>query len=323
MRLKVHCCAIVMTSLLSGCKDNGTSPVVPPPTPENFFQATVCPTAIVRSLALGSHGYMFAETPQGILSSADSGASWQWSFTQSTEGYVAAGADGHVYASAVTGVYFSSDNGSTWGYTQTGLSDSTDAVNPAPLAVASNGLVFLGTLASGVYRSTDNGVSWSPTSMPHRDVRSLYITPNGEIIAGCNYYQTVIFKSTDQGATWIEGPSISNQVIYALASDSLANLYAGGIRYLYRSTDLGYTWTTIASTSSRITSIAAMSQLQIFAAVVGGGVFRSNDGGTTWVQVNSGLPHPNGRCLVLDSRGFLFVGTDGDGIFRSVRQTTD
>jgi hypothetical protein len=309
--------------MLTGCNDAGESPVVPPPEPTDDFQATLCPEGIIRSLALGAPGHMYAETPQGVLGSTDNGASWHWSFASPTAGTVAADAHGHVYASGITGVYYSSDHGSVWRFSQAGLSDSTGGVSPGPLAVVSDGTVLLGTLASGVYRSSDHGASWSPTSLSQRDVRSLLVTPGGEIIAGCSDYQAVIFRSTDAGSTWTEGSSLSNQIIYTLASDSLANLYAGGIRYLYRSTDTGSTWTIIASTTSRIISVATNSRLHIFAVIAGGGLFGSSDSGSTWQAMSSGLRGAAPRSLVVDAQGFLFVGTDGNGIFRSVRPSNE
>jgi ligand-binding sensor domain-containing protein len=60
----------------------------------------------------------------------------------------------------------------------------------------------------------------------------------------------------------------------------------------------------------------------IFAGTAGG-VFRSTNDGDFWVEASNGLLPPDGNVwtLAIDSRGFLFAGTAGAGVFRSVNST--
>jgi ligand-binding sensor domain-containing protein len=51
------------------------------------------------------------------------------------------------------------------------------------------------------------------------------------------------------------------------------------------------------------------------------GVFRSPDRGVTWLSMNDGLPNRYARSLLVNSEGYLFVGTNGGGIFRSIQST--
>src|SRR5207253_1544079 len=49
------------------------------------------------------------------------------------------------------------------------------------------------------------------------------------------------------------------------------------------------------------------------------GVYRSTDNGQTWGQWNNGLPDNwSVTALAMNSRRYLFAGTGGCGIFRSV-----
>jgi hypothetical protein len=60
----------------------------------------------------------------------------------------------------------------------------------------------------------------------------------------------------------------------------------------------------------------------VFAGTKTDGVFRSTDRGETWVQVNDGLNRPSVRSFAIDSSGYLYVASDGGGVFRSSQSTT-
>jgi hypothetical protein len=48
----------------------------------------------------------------------------------------------------------------------------------------------------------------------------------------------------------------------------------------------------------------------------------SMNNGTTWTPVNSGLTNLAVRSLAINSDGYIFAGTEGSGVFRSVKTTT-
>ncbi|MGH7452726.1 MAG: T9SS type A sorting domain-containing protein, partial [bacterium] len=52
------------------------------------------------------------------------------------------------------------------------------------------------------------------------------------------------------------------------------------------------------------------------------GVFRSTDNGEHWTPINTGLTYAYVIALAINSKGYLFAGTDGGGVFRSVQPTT-
>ena len=54
-----------------------------------------------------------------------------------------------------------------------------------------------------------------------------------------------------------------------------------------------------------------------------GGVFISTDNGSSWTQGNNGLTNTAVQSLVINSSGFIFAGTEGGVVFRSLNSTTN
>ena len=52
-------------------------------------------------------------------------------------------------------------------------------------------------------------------------------------------------------------------------------------------------------------------------------MFRSTDNGNNWTEVNNGLSDIDIRALVLNSTGYLFAGSDGEGLFKSTNNGND
>ena len=309
--------------LFIGCEKDST-PIEPKPEEqqEYFWQITNFPKQPVHSLATSQNGYLFAGTPFGIWRSIDSGNTWQSSLNWSINGYIATGPNGHIFATAFNYVFHSTDYGSNWTYSDSGLFVEVNStryiVSPYSIVVASNGDPLVGTLASGIFKSTDHGMSWFKTNFPSldRDIRSLHVTSQNVVFAGANFIYKVILRSTDNGSTWIELPSLTNKIIYALASDSLGNIWAGGSYGLYRSSDNGEQWLPNGFIDSIVTSVAVSPLGRVYISVLGYGVFISTDMGSSWQPINSGLTDLGGTCLLIDNRGYLFVGTN-NGIFKS------
>jgi hypothetical protein len=60
----------------------------------------------------------------------------------------------------------------------------------------------------------------------------------------------------------------------------------------------------------------------VFAGTLSGGVFCSTNNGESWTAINDGLTHQQIWSLTIDSSGHLLAGTNGGGVFRSLRPTT-
>ena len=112
----------------------------------------------------------------------------------------------------------------------------------------------------------------------------------------------------------------SNSVVYKLVTAPNNYMYAATDFGIYRSTDLGSGWGNVGTGllgSSRIRSLMVDPEGNVFAGI-GEGVFMSTDDGTSWTEINEGLVPPNTRSFTSNSNGFIFAGTGGHGVSRSV-----
>jgi hypothetical protein len=63
----------------------------------------------------------------------------------------------------------------------------------------------------------------------------------------------------------------------------------------------------------------------IFVGTYSGGGFHSTDNGDNWTPVNEGMTgptSPGASCFAICPSGYVFAGTNGSGVFRSVQPTT-
>ena len=63
------------------------------------------------------------------------------------------------------------------------------------------------------------------------------------------------------------------------------------------------------------------SENEIYAATNNNGVYISTNNGDTWNQLNTGLTTNKTYSLAVNSNGYLFAGTYGNGVFRSINST--
>jgi len=279
-----------------------------------------------------------------------------------------------VYASTNRGIFRSSDDGLSWNLVYPFTPATVGPTLWPVVAVKQNGAVFAGT-PSGVFVSLDQGATWIPRGLAGTAIRSLAVTPRGDILAG-GIESGKIYLSTDDGTTWsvVHTSVNATESIYSLASDTAGYFYAStsygkflvssdngstwnqpnqiylsalqilvtsdgsiyaatGGRAVARSTDRGSTWIFLFSrgfSGYQTRGVTTNSLGHIFAAASGyafenQGVFRSTDNGTTWYKLNSGLGYSNSAMaysVASTGNGYLLVGTNGEGIYRTIAPTT-
>ena len=141
-----------------------------------------------------------------------------------------------------------------------------------------------GTYFGGLYRSLDWGYSWQPVgqTLSNRSVFALAYAPStpNRVFAGT--FEDGVHRSDDGGITWVKrSTGLTDLDIQALA------VHPGNGSY-------------------------------VVAATANGGLFASFDAGEQWAQI-PGTQSTRGRALVFDNQdsGALFVGTIGDGVYKS------
>jgi photosystem II stability/assembly factor-like uncharacterized protein len=197
--------------------------------------------------------------------------------------------------------------------------------------------VYAGAAAGGVFRSLDMGSTWTPLfddqttlsigalALDPSNPSTIYAGTGEANAAGDNYAGDGIYRSTDQGDTWVNlglentgtigdievDPSNPSRVFVA----AVGRLYSTGPdRGLYRSVDGGSSWENVLfendSTGVVSVEIDPVDPTVLYAATwerlrrttyrrVGGpgsGVFKSTDGGSNWTRLGGGLP-PQGPTV--------------------------
>lgn len=173
--------------------------------------------------------------------------------------------------------------------------------------VQMNGLIIGGTPSVGIYALSVRG--------------SELFVGAGFNVGGPKYGSDslFIFRSTDNGESWVRQVAVKVHLIAYVGSD----VFAAHDRGLIRSTDSGASWTAADSGfvgPYRYLMSLAVSGTNLFSGT-DAGVYRSTDGGTSWAEVNSGLTFPYVNALAVSGSN-LFAGTGGGGIFVSTNNGT-
>jgi len=209
------------------------------------------------------------------------------------------------------GIFRSTDGGASWQERDSLLTDTSLRMS----VVDDSGYVWVATV-SGLFCSTNEGATWSL-----REAGGFYQVYLDSSHAILTTDATYLYRSTTHGRTW-------TKTILAPCGD-LRGVHPDGSYFgvtassaIYRSTDLGATWTDMHSgvTWSGYTDAMAFSAGgRIFYGRDGseGGMLYSADTGKTWTILNSGLTTNRVIPLFRHRSGYIFVGTNGAGVFRS------
>lgn len=282
----------------------------------------------VFALAVDSDDRVWAGTQtNGIFRSDDSGETWNHVFFKDFSVIaLAAGPGGTIYmGSSGDGQYRSPDGGVTW----IQLTFPSPVFWAPSLAVSPLGSVFLGSNlvflhavnnGPGVWRSTDGGNSWEGRLVGDDPYpRLVAVNSEGHVFA--NPFRG-LDRSTDNGDTWTRLSGAPPDIL-TLAFDCSQNVYAGTPSgKVFVSRNNGDNWIELSSWSNKITSISITPGGIIYVAVWFEGIFVSRDRGLTWTEANSGLTSLAIGELIVDSKGRLYVGTHGNGVFRTVQVDT-
>lgn len=280
---------------------------------------------------------MLAQTNGGFYRTTDAGDHWSQTIASSFNG---PGANGAIVFDpsdpaanrafiASIGVFRSSDGGQTF----------TAVTNPTPrsieeIAVAGDGMLYIGDHDSRVFRSGDQGQNWTEVSVPWPapiafGLRELIVDPNNPATLYVSITQLGIFRSDDRGATWMApitgspGTSTGGDVTSVAVQPGNSNrLLAAGSNAYYVSIDRGSTWTPFPTFFQNSTWVGFDPSAPDNAVVLSsqGSVIRSADGGDTWPPLLGGaslglLSVP--RAAFAPSRAGRLIAATSDGPFLS------
>jgi photosystem II stability/assembly factor-like uncharacterized protein len=233
-----------------------------------------------------------------------------------------------IYAAALyAGVYKSIDGGNIWN--STGL--WPDFIYDVAVDPSSSSTVFAGTAGDGLYQSGDSGGAWSrrDTGLKASSVTAILPDPSTPGTIYASVYGGGIHKSTNRGNSWeVLNTGLEDKRVHTLvmAPDDSQKLYAGtNSSGVYVTDDGGSTW---SSSNNGFPSFSF--QAKTFSHPFN---YMPEDEIVDQTMLEEFLPPPDqakalsfgGTDLSIleitideTSPSTIYVGTDGDGVFRSL-----
>lgn len=233
-----------------------------------------------------------------------------------------------VYAATYkSGVSKSVDGGNVWN--SSGL--WPDFIYDVAVDPSSSTNVFVGTAGDGLYRSEDSGTSWSrsDSGLKATSVTSIFQDPSTPGTIYVSVFGGGVYKSSDLGFTWEEmNTGLSDKQVHTLvmAPDDPLRLFAGtDDSGVYVSSDGGGSW---SSSNSGFPAFSVQSKgfsLPFYhvpeSEFIDQGVLEEfslppdRKKGLTFGGTDIGILE-----ITIDQTtpSTIYVGTDGDGVFRSV-----
>lgn len=275
--------------------------------------------SMFRNIAIDSKDHLYASTTKGILfRSVDHGDSWTQIKNISTQTNTSVSSfiihsKGQLLVGAANKILSSNRNGDMWTEISNDAIKSNSEVSA--MVITSTGGLVVGT-SHGRVCLANLDHSWIQADVTSSAIRSFATKSEGHIFAASS--NDGVFRSTDQGETWIAiNNGLTNTHVQSLSCHTNGNLFAGTTDGgIFRSSDNGSSWTQVATIFGAygVWSFALHPDGEIFAAT-DAGVYYSHPDGQNWTQ--TGLTDAQVRSLASNSNGYLYAATFGAGVFRS------
>jgi len=244
-------------------------------------------TTVVYDIAFPEPGTIVAACGEGIfLTSTDAGGTWTQTVPNNTPDLVSV-----EFIDAQRGFVLQSndillrtlDGGATWTDSTFGASEMRSVRFFDDMA----GWIVTNSIGSA-YRTSNGGVSWSLINV---DVNTHYSFQSCIPVSftDCIMFGKggAIFKTTDEGATWIQqGGGITRQHLYGVSALSDVEAWVFGQGSAFHTTDAGATWTpNMAPADPDFRTGHALSSTRLIGGGLQGEVYLSTNGGQDWTTV--------------------------------------
>jgi photosystem II stability/assembly factor-like uncharacterized protein len=288
---------------------------------------TRLPHAVVYSLASGPDGLVAAAADRTIAWTQDGGRKWTEVATTPPhapyEGSVAFDLaihpDGTLFAQAPSGPLFASrDRGATWTEPNPFWQDTARRIFLTPAGT------LLGLTGHSVLRSTDQGATWDAVSaLSEGFAYDPVDLDSGVSQRVCASVPTGTYLSEDDGLTWRIIANTGGAVAFA---PDARTIYIGNYREVLRlREDDGWTQQPLPGLGG-VTDLVVGSDGTVYASTgpqvvswrPGEGAWRNLGGDTcSLYYMGQQLWRSFEYRLVLDSDGYLYLGTECSGVYRS------
>jgi photosystem II stability/assembly factor-like uncharacterized protein len=240
-----------------------------------------------------------------------------------------------LYIGTGNGIFRSRDGGNTWEPVSEGLrslyvtSLIIDPQTPTILYAGTGSVCRkdIGIQSTGLYRSANGGDSWHSINEQILDSSSLAINPvRTELIysgSGYNYSGSAngVHRSDNGGDTWqlVVAEAVAPASI-TFDPRSPTSFYVGSGNTVWHTTNGGHSWRTLKLPPYQVIQVLRThpTSLTTLYALTWENLFQSTDGGQTWASLREaqGVAF---SAFELDPQtpGVLYVGTNGQGLYRS------
>lgn len=284
---------------------------------------------IIFDIAIDDSGNIYVAGENVVISkSSDNGATWEPKInglTTSTGVSLDIDSKGSLYLAALGGIFKSTNGGDLWIRIDSNIPD----LEFVTIKVILGDIIFVSNF-NGIYRSTDFGNTWLPTDYNIWWANDIGINAIGVMIAGnisASWFS--IYRSTNLGENWTFVNKIAAEsLIFCTNGDVLAGNIDNPFfeEDIYKSTDDGISWfRTFAFQGGNLLTFPDMeldSNGDFYVMINGtgfSGVHMSTDNGSTWL--NYGNPGGTLTSLAIDSSGYIYAGTNQNGIYRTAGRT--
>ncbi len=272
-------------------------------------------TTAVQSIA--SYGRnIYASVPGRIVQSTDNGTSWNTisTFLYSSPIIATTHTGALLYGNIGTNenaIQRSINNGAHWDTVAT----SRDKVK---FLTAPDGNMYINrgvpntVRFSQIIRSTDDGLTWYPVFAIDNTINAFTVSSHGVVFAAVGIS---LYRYTPSTSTTQEFP-LSTQISDMSISDSGTAICVAN-RQLVRLSETGYSFTTIAAPFAN--KIVRNRDGRIYLAS-GSDYYTTDSAG--WITIDSGATASACLSFAFDPvSGYIFSGTDGDGVYRTALPT--
>ncbi len=229
--------------------------------------------------------------------------------------------NGYIFVGTASGNGFfrSTDEGKTWENLGDRMGDDRFITK---MLFTKKGTIITNTDFPTMNRSTDYGETWE-FIWTSGVAYSLNESPDGNILAGGERGR--IYLSTDEGKTWENigkdnyFPPLYHEPIVDIELNPKTGIgYAASVGLIAYSKDLGKKWNIISPYEDIITPGNSLTLDSIGNILMcSETVRRATDNIFVWDTVSSGLMHDNYTCIETSPDGYIFLGTDNGGLYRS------
>lgn len=206
------------------------------------INASMTPVAYIHDLAVTTDGNILAATETGLYRSTDDGATWVTHLSGKEVRSILLGSDGYMYAGTWSfGVYRSADGGYTWVQKNDNLGSTVVTSMMHRVVGGPQYTVFAGTIGAGVASTVDYANTWMNLAFPYEFVTCMDKTNEGIIFVGT--LADGVYRSYDNGNTWTKMSGVPDGPIYAVRIDAENNIFVSSWMFgIYGSADLGDSW---------------------------------------------------------------------------------